>query len=98
MSDLIDGIYRLLMSDELEPVNIGNPNEITIREFAERINALTGNPGGIRFEPLPKDDPRQRQPDITKARRVLAWEPRVQLADGLAQTVSWFAERVEKAA
>ena len=98
MSDLIDGIYRLLLSDEAEPVNIGNPSEITIREFAEQINALTGNPGGIRFEPLPKDDPRKRQPDITKARRVLGWEPRVALADGLAQTVNWFAERLETAA
>ena len=94
VSDLVDGIYRLLLSDEVEPVNIGNPTEITIREFAERINALTGNAVGVRYEPLPKDDPRQRQPDITKARRVLGWEPKVPLSEGLAQTVAWFADRV----
>jgi dTDP-glucose 4,6-dehydratase len=94
MEDLIAGILRLLWSDEAEPVNIGNPTEITIREFAERINALTGNPAGIRFEPLPKDDPRQRQPDISKARRVLGWEPKVPLAEGLERTVAWFKDRV----
>jgi dTDP-glucose 4,6-dehydratase len=94
VTDLVDGIYRLLLSDEAEPVNIGNPNEITIREFAERINALTGNPAGIRFEPLPKDDPRQRQPDISKARRLLGWSPQVQLGEGLEKTVNWFADRV----
>jgi dTDP-glucose 4,6-dehydratase len=94
VSDLVDGIYRLLLSDETEPVNIGNPVEVTIREFAERINALTGNSAGVRFEPLPKDDPRQRQPDISKARRVLGWEPKVNLHDGLEKTVAWFASRV----
>jgi dTDP-glucose 4,6-dehydratase len=82
VTDLVDGIYRLLQSDEVEPVNIGNPTEITIREFAERINELTGNRAGIRFEPLPKDDPRQRQPDISKAQRILGWGPKVQLQDG----------------
>jgi dTDP-glucose 4,6-dehydratase len=94
VSDLVDGIYRLLLSDEVEPVNIGNPTEITIREFAERINVLTGNQVGVRYEPLPKDDPRQRQPDISKARRLLGWEPKVELGEGLAQTVAWFADRV----
>jgi dTDP-glucose 4,6-dehydratase len=94
VTDLVDGIYRLLLSDEAEPVNIGNPTEITIREFAERINELTGNRAGIRFEPLPKDDPRQRQPDISKARRILGWSPQVQLAEGLEKTVAWFADRV----
>jgi dTDP-glucose 4,6-dehydratase len=94
VSDLVDGIYRLLLSDEVEPTNIGNPTEITILEFAERINALTGNPAGIRFEPLPKDDPRQRQPDISKARRVLGWSPKVELQEGLEKTVAWFADRV----
>jgi dTDP-glucose 4,6-dehydratase len=98
MADLIDGIYRLLLSDEVEPVNIGNPSEITIREFAERINALTGNPAGIKFEPLPKDDPRQRQPNIGKAQRILGWEPKVLLADGLAETVEWFRTRIPTAA
>src|SRR5439155_23774607 len=67
VSDLVDGIYRLLLSDEVEPVNIGNPNELTILQFAEQINAITGNKGGIQREPLPVDDPKQRQPDITKA-------------------------------
>jgi dTDP-glucose 4,6-dehydratase len=94
VSDLVDGIYRLLMSDESDPVNIGNPTEITIREFAERINVLTGNQAGIRYEPLPKDDPRQRQPDISKARRLLNWSPQVELAEGLERTVAWFADRV----
>jgi dTDP-glucose 4,6-dehydratase len=94
VTDLVDGIYRLLLSDEVEPVNIGNPIEITIREFAERINALTGNRAGIRYEPLPKDDPRQRQPDISKAKRVLGWSPQVQLQEGLERTVAWFADRV----
>jgi dTDP-glucose 4,6-dehydratase len=94
VSDLVDGIYRLLLSDEVEPVNIGNPTELSILEFAERINALTGNPSGIRFEPLPKDDPRQRQPDISKARRVLGWSPKVELQEGLEKTVAWFRDRV----
>lgn len=94
VTDLVDGIYRLLLSDEAEPVNIGNPTEITIREFAERINTLTNNPAGIRFEPLPKDDPRQRQPDITKASNILGWGPKVQLQEGLERTVAWFADRV----
>ena len=94
VTDLVDGIYRLLLSNESDPVNIGNPTEITIREFAERINTLTNNPAGIRFEPLPMDDPRQRQPDISKARRVLGWEPKVQLQEGLERTVAWFAERL----
>ncbi|HXF60381.1 MAG TPA: UDP-glucuronic acid decarboxylase family protein [Caldilineaceae bacterium] len=94
VDDLIEGIYRLLLSDEAEPVNIGNPTEITIREFAERINALTGNRAGIRYEPLPKDDPKQRQPDISKARRILGWSPQVSLAEGLERTVAWFRERL----
>jgi dTDP-glucose 4,6-dehydratase len=94
VSDLIDGIYRLLMSNEVEPVNIGNPAELTIGEFATRINELTGNHGGIIYKPLPVDDPRQRQPDISKARRVLGWEPKVSLADGLAQTIDYFRQRV----
>jgi dTDP-glucose 4,6-dehydratase len=94
VSDLVDGIYRLLLSDEVEPVNIGNPAEITIREFAERINTLTGNAAGIVSEPLPMDDPKQRQPNIGKAQRILGWEPQVALGDGLAQTVDWFRTRL----
>lgn len=94
VSDLIEGIYRLLLSEETEPVNIGNPAEITICEFAERINAITHNPAGIRFEPLPKDDPRQRQPDIAKAWRILGWKPQVALQEGLERTIAWFRNRL----
>jgi len=94
VSDLVDGIYRLLLSDENEPVNIGNPAELTIYDFATVINELTGNPAGIRFEPLPVDDPKQRQPDISKARRILGWEPRVDLRTGMTQTVEWFRNQL----
>ena len=94
VSDLVDGIYRLLLSDENEPVNIGNPAELTIYDFATVINELTGNPAGIRFEPLPVDDPKQRQPDITKARRILGWEPKVDLRTGMTQTVEWFRNQL----
>lgn len=97
VSDLVDGIYRLLLSDEPLPTNIGNPAEMTILQFAERINAITGNPGGIVFKPLPKDDPQQRRPDITKARRVLGWEPKVGLDAGLEETIGYFAGRLGKA-
>ncbi len=96
VSDLVDGIYRLLMSNETEPTNIGNPAEMTVLQFAETINELTGNKGGIRREPLPVDDPKQRQPDITKARRILGWEPKVGLQDGMRQTIDWFAQRVSR--
>jgi len=94
VSDLVDGIYRLLLSDETYPVNIGNPAEMTILQFAEAINALTGNRGGIRREPLPMDDPKQRQPDISKARTLLGWEPKVNLAEGMERTIQYFRERV----
>jgi dTDP-glucose 4,6-dehydratase len=92
--DLVDGIYRLLMSDETDPVNIGNPAELTIYDFASVINELTGNKGGICFQPLPVDDPKQRQPDITKARSILGWEPKVNLREGMEQTIAWFRARV----
>ena len=96
VSDLVEGIYRLLLSDEPEPTNIGNPSEMTILQFAQRINAITGNPAGIVHKPLPKDDPQQRQPDITKARRVLGWEPQVGLDEGLERTIAYFAGRLGK--
>ncbi|MCE7984597.1 MAG: SDR family oxidoreductase [Caldilinea sp. CFX5] len=96
VSDLVDGIYRLLLSNEVEPVNIGNPIETTILEFAEKINAFTGNKAGIQFKPLPKDDPKQRQPNIAKAKRLLGWEPKVALDQGMATTVDWFAERIKR--
>jgi dTDP-glucose 4,6-dehydratase len=92
--DLVDGIYRLLLSDENAPVNIGNPAELTIYDFATVINELTGNGAGICFEPLPMDDPKQRQPDITRARTILGWEPKVNLREGMEETIRWFRAKV----
>jgi dTDP-glucose 4,6-dehydratase len=93
VSDLLDGIYKLLESNEHEPTNIGNPQEITILEFAERVRALVGADVPIIFNPLPQDDPKQRCPDISKARRVLGWEPKVKLEDGLRLTYEYFRQR-----
>src|SRR5579863_6336434 len=90
VSDLVDGLYRLMQSDERYPVNLGNPQEMTILEFAERIRVLTGSKSRIIHEPLPQDDPKQRKPDISKARRVLGWEPEVSLEEGLLPTVEYF--------
>lgn len=90
VDDLIEGIYRLLLSDCSDPVNIGNPDEITIKEFAEEIIKLTGTQQKIVFKPLPTDDPKQRQPDITKAKALLGWEPKVNRADGLKITYEYF--------
>ena len=94
VDDQIEGIYRLLLSNYSLPVNIGNPEEISILDFAEEIIRLTGTDQKIVFKPLPQDDPMQRQPDITKARRVLGWEPSVSLEEGLSKTIEWFRERV----
>jgi dTDP-glucose 4,6-dehydratase len=93
-SDLINGIYRLLMSDFSEPVNIGNPTETTILDFAKTINQATRNTAGITFMPLPKNDPKLRRPDISRAREVLGWEPVVGLEEGLSQTIDFFRERM----
>jgi dTDP-glucose 4,6-dehydratase len=90
VSDLVDGLYRLMQSDERYPVNLGNPTELTIREFAERIRQLTGAKSEIVYQPLPEDDPKQRRPDIGKAKRLLGWEPRVDLEEGLRHTVDYF--------
>src|SRR3984893_3462572 len=90
VDDLIDGIYRLMLSDEHLPVNIGNPQEITILEFAERIRKHFDPAPQIIFEPLPQDDPKRRCPDISKARRLLRWEPNVQLEEGLKRTLEYF--------
>jgi dTDP-glucose 4,6-dehydratase len=90
VSDLVDGLYRLMQSDERYPVNLGNPNEMTIREFAEQIRQVTGSASPILQRPLPEDDPKRRQPDISKARRVLGWEPRVPLDEGLRLTLDYF--------
>ncbi len=94
VSDLVDGIYRLLLSDEAEPVNIGNPTETSILEFAQKINQYTKNEAGIIFNPLPMDDPKQRKPNIGKAQRILKWDPKVDLDQGMKTTIDWFASRV----
>jgi dTDP-glucose 4,6-dehydratase len=90
VDDLVEGIYRLLMSDYAQPVNIGNPSEITIKEFAEEIIKLTGTNQKVVYHDLPKDDPKQRQPDITKAKQILGWEPKVSRAEGLKITYEYF--------
>lgn len=90
VDDLIEGIYRLLLSDYAYPVNIGNPSEITIKQFAEEIIALTGTTQKVIYLPLPKDDPKQRQPNITKAREILGWEPKVSRQEGLKITYEYF--------
>lgn len=95
VSDEIEGIYRLMMSEYVEPVNIGNPEEYTILEFAKVIIELTGTDSDIVFRPLPTDDPRQRRPDISLARRLLDWEPVVSLREGLMETIKYFKNRLD---
>ncbi|MEM7310420.1 MAG: UDP-glucuronic acid decarboxylase family protein [Planctomycetota bacterium] len=95
VDDLIEGIWRLLNSDEVEPTNIGNPSEMTILQFAERIRDLTESKSEIEFRDLPKDDPKVRQPDISKAKALLGWEPTVDLATGLDRTLAYFRERMD---
>lgn len=90
VDDLVDGIYRLLLSDYHLPVNIGNPSEITLREFAEEVLKLTGASSKIVYEPLPQDDPKQRKPDITKAKTILGWEPKVDRSEGMKVTWDYF--------
>ncbi|MEY2828372.1 MAG: dTDP-glucose 4,6-dehydratase, NAD-dependent epimerase/dehydratase-related protein [Bacteroidota bacterium] len=90
VSDLVDGIYKLLLSDYAQPVNIGNPSEITINQFGEEILKLTGSKSKIIYKPLPTDDPKQRRPDITKAKEILGWEPKVDRAEGLKLTLEYF--------
>src|SRR5262245_10446448 len=94
VSDLVEGIVRLLRSDYSGPVNCGNPAEVTILQFAERIKALTRSSSEIVFRPLPVDDPKQRQPDITRARTILGWEPKVGLEEGLGHTIGYFRDKV----
>lgn len=96
VTDLVDGIYRLLLSDHPQPVNVGNPQEITIKQFAEEIINLTGTDQKIVYKDLPKDDPKQRRPDITKAREVLGWEPKVERSEGLKVTLEYFKEKILK--
>ena len=90
VNDLVDGIYRLLMSDYYMPVNVGNPDEISLKDFAEEILALTGNKVKIIYKPLPVDDPKQRQPDITRAKQLLGWEPMISRNEGLKITYEYF--------
>lgn len=90
VDDLVEGIYRLLLSDYAKPVNIGNPVEISIKEFAQEVVALTGSKSKITYVDLPEDDPKVRQPDITKARDILGWEPKVERNDGLERTLAYF--------
>jgi dTDP-glucose 4,6-dehydratase len=94
VSDLIDGIFRLMMSDFHEPVNIGNPREMTIRQFAEEILRITGAGCQIEYKPLPVDDPKVRQPDITRAKTILGWEPKVDFDKGIRETIEFFRGRV----
>ncbi len=90
VDDLVEGIYRLLLSDYVMPVNVGNPSEITLLEFAEEVLKLTGSKSKIVYEPLPQDDPKQRKPNITKAREILGWEPKVDRHEGLKRTLEYF--------
>ena len=93
VSDMVDGLYRLMQCDERYPVNLGNPREMTILEFAQHLLALTGSQSKIVFEPLPEDDPKQRRPNIDKARALLGWEPRVDLEEGLRRTIGHFTAK-----
>jgi dTDP-glucose 4,6-dehydratase len=90
VDDLVEGIFRLHFSEETRPVNIGNPDEITIREFADEIIALTGTDQRVVYRDLPENDPKQRRPDITRAREVLGWEPKIDRAEGLRRTLAYF--------
>jgi len=94
VDDLVEGIYRLLLSDYTRPVNIGNPDEITIKEFAEEVVALTGSKSKITYLDLPKDDPKQRKPDISRAKEILGWEPKVNRSEGLKITLDYFKKVV----
>jgi dTDP-glucose 4,6-dehydratase len=94
ITDLVDGIIRLMLSDENDPVNIGNPHEMTIGEIAETIIRMTGSRSRIIYKPLPVDDPKQRRPDITRARTILGWEPKVALEEGLVKTIDYFRTKV----
>ena len=94
ITDLVDGIIKLMLSSENDPVNIGNPVEMTIKQIAETIIRMTGSKSQIVYRPLPTDDPKQRRPDITRARTLLGWEPKVQLEEGLIKTIEYFRTKV----
>jgi UDP-glucuronate decarboxylase len=93
VSDLVDGLFRLLRSSEVEPVNLGNPAERTIRDLVTAIEGILGRPLEVTYNPLPQDDPRVRQPDITRAKQHLGWEPRVDLETGLRETMAYFRKK-----
>jgi dTDP-glucose 4,6-dehydratase len=95
ITDLVDGIIRLMLSSENDPINIGNPVEMTIKQIAETIIRMTGSKSRIVYKPLPVDDPKQRRPDITRARTLLGWEPKVQLEEGLVKTIEYFRTKVK---
>lgn len=95
VDDLVDGIYRLLLSDEVMPVNVGNPSEISILDFAKEVIELTGSPSKIIFKDLPQDDPKIRQPDISKAKSILGWEPQVPRSEGLKRALAYFQDEVK---
>ena len=97
ISDLVEGIWRLMQSRVAEPVNIGNPQEMTLLELAKKILRLSASSSEIVFEPLPEDDPKVRQPDITRARTLLGWEPRIDVDEGLRRTLAWFRARLARA-
>jgi dTDP-glucose 4,6-dehydratase len=96
-SDLIEGIYRLMMGSSNHPVNIGNPTELTVLRFAHEIIRATGSRSKVSFKPLPQDDPKQRRPDISRAKKELGWEPKVALAEGLVETIAYFRTRLQRA-
>ncbi len=96
VSDLIDGIFKLTMSDFHEPVNMGNPREMTIKQFAEEIIRITGTRSTIEYKPLPVDDPKVRQPDITRAKKILGWEPKVHFDEGIKKTIEYFKESLKR--
>ncbi len=96
VDDLVEGIYKLLISEEVMPVNLGNPDEVTILEIAKEVIELTGSKSKIEFKPLPQDDPKVRQPDISKARKILNWEPKVPRKEGLLKTIEYFKKEIQK--
>jgi dTDP-glucose 4,6-dehydratase len=97
VSDLVDGIYKLGQSNEHMPVNIGNPSEFTVLDFAHLVKKMANSPSEIEYRPLPQDDPKQRRPDITKAKTILGWEPKVSLEEGLKETLAYFQKELKKA-
>jgi dTDP-glucose 4,6-dehydratase len=96
VSVLIDGIFKLAMSDFHEPVNLGNPREMTIKQFADEIIRITGTESTIEYKPLPEDDPKVRQPDISRAKKILSWEPRVSFEEGITRTIQYFRESLKR--